>query len=593
MVEGVSPQVDGGRFPAKGSIGEPVLVEADAFLDGHDHVAAALHHRPRGQREWTEVRMRPLGNDRFRAEFQPTEIGGHLFVVEAWIDRFATWSNELVKRSAAGQEVAVDLLIGAELVQAASSRATGAAATRLRRFARDLRAGAGPGADQAAAVQAALSSELKTAMDAAPDRAGSVRCPELEVWVDRERARYSTWYELFPRSTGVGGAHGTFADTEKRLAGISKMGFDVLYLPPIHPIGRQFRKGRNNSAEVGPGDPGSPWAIGGPEGGHKAVHPELGTLEDFRHLVSAASAHGLEVALDLAFQCSPDHPYVTEHPEWFRQRPDGTIQYAENPPKKYQDIYPFDFETSAWRELYAELRSVVDFWIEQGVRIFRVDNPHTKPFRFWEWLITGVRDSNPEVIFLAEAFTRPKVMYQLAKLGFTQSYTYFAWRNTAAELREYFTELGTGPVRDFFRPNLWPNTPDILTAELQSGGRPAAVARLLLAATLGSSYGIYGPTFELLESVAVGPGREEYLDSEKYQVREWNLDSSTGLGDLIGWVNRIRARNPALQTNRGLRFLPTDNEHLLAYTKVTADGSEVKSFGLMRPYRISSRRSPS
>ncbi len=576
VIEGVTPQVDGGRFPAKGSLGEQVVVEADVLLEGHDRPAVLLLHRALNEQAWTEVRMRPIGNDRFRAEFAPSELGSHFFSVEAWIDHFATWAGDLSKRVAASQDVAVDLLIGAEIVEAATKRAKGPAGTRLKRFARDIRSGAVPGGDQAMAARAALSSELQTAMEVAPDRAESTRMPrELELWVDRERARYSTWYELFPRSTGPAGVHGTFADLEKRLRYVARMGFDVLYLPPIHPIGRRFRKGPNNSVDALPGEPGSSWAIGGPEGGHKSVNPLLGTLESFHHLLGAASAQGLEVALDLAFQCSPDHPYLAEHPEWFRRRPDGTIQYAENPPKKYQDIYPFDFETGAWRELWAELRSIVDFWIEQGVRIFRVDNPHTKPFRFWEWLISGVRAKHPEVVFLAEAFTRPKVMQHLAKLGFTQSYTYFAWRSTAAGLEEYFTELGRPPVSDFFRPNLWPNTPDILTDELQVGGRGAFVARLVLAATLGASYGIYGPAFELMENVAVAPGKEEYRDSEKYQLRHWDLARPDSLSELIARVNRIRARNPALQTDRGLRFIPTDNDQLLAYSKVTADGTNL------------------
>jgi starch synthase (maltosyl-transferring) len=353
------------------------------------------------------------------------------------------------------------------------------------------------------------------------------------------------------------------------------MGFDVLYLPPIHPIGHSFRKGPNNTVDSKPGDPGSPWAIGAAEGGHKSIHPELGTLDDFRHLVNAAAEHGIEMALDIAFQTSPDHPYVREHPEWFRWRPDNTVQYAENPPKKYQDIYPFDFETEAWPELWAELRDVFRFWIEQGVRIFRVDNPHTKPFAFWEWVIRTLKDEHPELIFLAEAFTRPKVMYRLAKLGFTQSYTYFAWRNAAWEIREYFEELTKPPVSDFFRPNLWPNTPDILNEYLQTGRRPAFIVRLILAATLGASYGIYGPAFELLEHVPVEPGREEYLNSEKYQLRQWDLERPDSLRDLIAEVNKIRAENPELHQNQTLRFHAIDNPTMIAYSKSDADRQNV------------------
>jgi starch synthase (maltosyl-transferring) len=395
----------------------------------------------------------------------------------------------------------------------------------------------------------------------------------LSVSVDRERARFSTWYEMFPRSASPEpGRHGTFADVEARLAYVAEMGFDVLYLPPVHPIGRTGRKGANNVVGATPTDVGSPWAIGAAEGGHKAVHPELGTLRDFRRLVGAAKKRGLEVALDIAFQASPDHPYVLEHPEWFRKRPDGTVQYAENPPKKYQDIYPFEFDSPGWRSLWRELCSVFEFWVDQGVRIFRVDNPHTKPFAFWEWVIAQVRDRHPDVIFLSEAFTRPKVMYRLAKLGFTQSYTYFAWRNEAWELKEYFTELTRTEVREFFRPNVWPNTPDILTEGLQTGGRAGSALRVILAATLAASYGLYGPAFELVETTPLVAGREEYLDSEKYQVRHWDLDRPGSLRPLIARVNKVRKDHPALQQDRTLRFLATDNSMLLAYAKTAPDG---------------------
>ena len=399
--------------------------------------------------------------------------------------------------------------------------------------------------------------------------------PALTVFVDRKRAGYSTWYEFFPRSASSRpGVHGTFADCEARLPHVAAMGFDVVYLPPSHPIGEAFRKGANNSLTPAEGEPGSPWAIGGAGGGHKSIHPELGTLEDFRRLLARANGLGIEIALDIAFQASPDHPYVKEHPEWFLHRPDGTIQYAENPPKKYQDIYPFHFEGEAWQTLWVELKSVVEYWIAQGVRIFRVDNPHTKPFAMWEWLIGEVRRARPDIIFLAEAFTRPKVMYRLAKLGFSQSYTYFSWRNGKRELTDYFTELARPPVSDFFRPNLWPNTPDILTEYLQFGGRPAFVARLVLAATLGASYGIYGPAFELMEHLPRDPGSEEYLDSEKYQLRHWDLERTDSLRDLIARVNRIRHDNPALHSDRNLRFHDIDNEALIAYSKSTDDGTD-------------------
>jgi starch synthase (maltosyl-transferring) len=394
--------------------------------------------------------------------------------------------------------------------------------------------------------------------------------------VDREKARFSTWYEMFPRSCGLeSGRHGTFKDCMARLPYVAAMGFDVLYLPPIHPIGRTHRKGDNNNPVAGPDDPGTPWAVGSEEGGHKSLHPQLGTLKDFRDFVTSARGYDIEIALDIAFQCSPDHPYVEEHPEWFRRRPDNTVQFAENPPKKYEDIYPFDFETYSWQELWHELKSIVTFWIEQGIRIFRVDNPHTKPFHFWQWLITEIKKSYPDVIFLSEAFTRPKVMYRLAKLGFTQSYTYFAWRNTAWELTQYFTELTRGNAREYFHPNLWPNTPDILTEYLQFGGRPAFMARLVLAATLGANYGIYGPAFELCENRPKEPGSEEYLDSEKYEVKNWDISGPDSLKDFVARVNQIRRENAALQGDWSLRFHEVDNTQLICYSKHTDDFSNV------------------
>jgi starch synthase (maltosyl-transferring) len=573
VIEGLSPEVEGGRFPSKRSLGERIVIEADVFADGHDQLACLLRYRHKAESGWIEERMTALGNDRWRAEFTATELGGYLYTVEGWVDRFLTWRQQLAKRVGAGQDVTLELEIGAKLVEAAAARAKGDDATVLSKFAVALRNSAL--ADPAAKAER-VPHQLVELMDRYPDRSESVTYPrELELLVDPVRARFSSWYELFPRSAGEPGRHGTFRDVERRLPYIAGMGFDVLYMPPIHPIGRTNRKGANNSVKASPGEPGSPWAIGSEEGGHKAIHPELGKLEDFRHLLRAAEERGMAVALDIAFQCSPDHPYIREHPEWFRHRADGSIQYAENPPKKYEDIVPFDFESEAWRELWAELLSIVMYWAEQGVRIFRVDNPHTKPFAFWEWLIAEVKRDYPEAIFLAEAFTRPKVMYRLAKAGFTQSYTYFAWRNTAWELTQYFTELTQAPVRDFFRPNLWPNTPDILTEYLQNGGRPAFAARLVLAATLGASYGIYGPAFELCEARAKEPGSEEYLDSEKYQLRSWDLDKPDSLKELISLVNEIRRENLALQSDRGLRFHTTENESLIAYTKSTSDLADV------------------
>jgi starch synthase (maltosyl-transferring) len=570
VIEAVSPEIDGGRFPAKRAVGETVTVEADIFADGHDALAAALRYRRLPSNDWIEVPMAPLVNDRWRGEFVVTELGRYAFTLEAWVDHFATWSRQYAKRVEAGQDVAVELEVAARMVESAGSRADGNAtdASRLRALATSVRKGK-------KAATAALDVELTALMARYSERGFSItNGRELEVVVEPEKARFSAWYELFPRSAGDRNKSGTFKDVEGRLPYIAELGFDVLYLPPIHPIGKTHRKGANNRPAKA-GEPGSPWAIGSEVGGHKSIDPALGTLADFKHLVKAAAEHGMDVALDIAFQCSPDHPYTREHPEWFKHRPDGSIQYAENPPKKYEDIYPFDFETEAWRDLWQELLSVFIYWIDQGVRIFRVDNPHTKPFAFWEWVIGQIKKDHPDVILLSEAFTRPKVMYRLAKLGFSQSYTYFAWRNTAWELYQYFTELAQPPIREFFRPNLWPNTPDILTEYLQHGGRRAFMARFVLAATLGASYGIYGPAFELGENRAREQGSEEYLDSEKYQVRSWNLESPESLRELIRLVNEIRRENPALQTDRGLRFHPTENDQLLAYSKSTPDLSDV------------------
>jgi starch synthase (maltosyl-transferring) len=513
--------------------------------------------------------MVPLVNDRWRGEFTVTALGRYLFTLEGWVDHFETWRRQFAKRVEAGQDVAVELEVAARMVEGTAARIVGNAADadRLRLFAKALRT-------KRASATAAADEELGRLMHQHADRSLGVSYGrEVPVLVEPEKARFSSWYELFPRSAGEPGKHGTFRDVERRLPEIARLGFDVLYLPPIHPIGTTKRKGANNKPAKA-GEPGSPWAIGSEEGGHKSINPALGTLEDFRRLVITAGEHGIDVALDIAFQCSPDHPYTREHPEWFKHRPDGSIQFAENPPKKYEDIVPFDFETEQWRELWQELLSVAMYWVDQGVRVFRVDNPHTKPFPFWEWLIGEVKRNHREVIFLAEAFTRPKVMYRLAKLGFSQSYTYFAWRNSAAELYQYFTELSQPPVRDFFRPNLWPNTPDILTEYLQTGGRSAFQARLILAATLGASYGIYGPAFELMENRAREQGSEEYLDSEKYQIRNWD-EKADNLRELVAMVNRIRRENPALQTDRGLRFHPSENDQLLAYTKSGADGGNV------------------
>lgn len=578
VIEHVTPQIEGGRYAIKRTIGETVVVEADLFCDGHDALSCALIYRKQGTETWHEVPMEPmLGTyadgeaavDRWRAAFVVPDMGQYVYTVIGWVDHFKSWRRDLKKRVAAHQDVSVELLVGANLIEQASQRATDEDDTKwLRAWAGALR----KQSDVQHAIQVALDDQVDQYMSRYPDKhAATTYDKELTVWVERERARFSSWYEMFPRScSGTPGVHGTFKDCEKRLPYIAEMGFDIIYLPPIHPIGKAFRKGKNNSLIAQGDDCGSPWAIGAKEGGHKAVHPELGTLDDFQHLVKTAKEkYSIEIALDIAFQCSPDHPYVKAHPEWFRQRPDGTIQYAENPPKKYQDIYPFDFETENWQELWQELLSIFVFWIKQGVSVFRVDNPHTKAFGFWEWCIGKIKKDYPETIFLAEAFTRPKVMYNLAKLGFTQSYTYFAWRNTKKDLTDYFTTLTQTEVREFFRPNPWPNTPDILNEYLQTGGRPAFMARLVLAATLGASYGIYGPAFELCVNEPLKPGSEEYLHSEKYEIKQWNLDSPHSLRYLIAQVNRVRRENPALQQLVNLHFHPTDNDQLICYSKHT------------------------
>jgi starch synthase (maltosyl-transferring) len=577
IIEHVEPQIDGGRYAIKRTVGEQVVVRANIYVDGHDALSAVLRHRSRSDETWQEVPMEVIepGLDLWRGTFSVETIGAHLYTLQAWIDHFRSWRRDFLKKVEAEQDVSVDLLVGAKLIEQAAPRATDADRKKLLEWTaaiRTLREGDLPGA-----ARVALDETLAVTVNKYPDRRFQASYEkELEIVVDRERASYGSWYEMFPRSCTTDPArHGTFEDCIERLPYIAGMGFNVLYLSPIHPIGHTHRKGKNNSPVCTPEDVGSPWAIGSEAGGYKAIHPQLGTLKGFRRLVSSAQEMGMEIALDIAFQCAPDHPWVKEHPEWFQWRPDGTVQYAENPPKKYEDIYPINFDSEQWQSLWEELKSVVLFWIEQGVEIFRVDNPHTKPLAFWEWLIREVKKDHPEVIFLSEAFTRPKLMYHLAKLGFTQSYTYFAWRNTRWELVEYFTELGQSGVREFFRPNLWPNTPDILTENLQFGGRPAFMARLVVAATLGANYGIYGPAFELCENRPRTPGSEEYLDAEKYEIRAWDVTRPDSLRDLITRVNLIRRENPALQRDHGLRFHHVDNDQLIAYSKATEDLSNI------------------
>ncbi|MEP7152140.1 MAG: alpha-1,4-glucan--maltose-1-phosphate maltosyltransferase, partial [Nitrospira sp.] len=570
-IEHVQPELDGGRYPIKRVVGDTILVEADLFADGHDVVRGVLRYRHEQHELWLEMPLTLLANDRWQAAFEVTELGHYRYSVMGWVDHFATWQRDMRKRLGVQQDVSVDLLIGTRLIEKALSRASGESERRLKAIVEALLSSQSQSQLQ---VDLLLGEDVANVMATCTDRRWATTYEkELAVIVDRPRARFSAWYEMFPRSAvGDDQPHGTFRDCESRLPYIAEMGFDVLYLPPIHPIGETDRKGPNNNPRGDADSVGSPWAIGARAGGHTAIHPHLGTLDDFRRLIDAAKAENIEIALDVAFQCSPDHPYVKEHPEWFTTRPDGTIQFAENPPKQYQDIFPLNFESEASHELWIELRAVVQYWIDQGIRIFRVDNPHTKPFPFWKWLIADIKQRYPDIIFLAEAFTRPKVMYHLAKIGFTQSYTYFAWRNTKTELTDYFTELTKTQVREYFRPNLWTNTPDILTEHLQHGGRPVFMARLALASTLGASYGIYGPAFELYEDRPQKPGSEEYLDSEKYEIRRWDIARPDSLKEFIRVINRIRRDNPALQSDDSLRFHPVDNDQLIAYSKQTPDG---------------------
>jgi len=571
VVESVEPEIDAGRYPAKRILGEQVQVRADILKEGHEVLRAVVRWRqltPHLSRmdEWKETAMHPLGNDRWQGAFLLPRLGRYAFTIEAWGDSFATWASELERRITAGQEIRSELIEGAALLQEIGERAASdpIGVERLRRAAEEL-----PRLSAAEALLVAKDPELLELSSRHPDRSRAQRYGrEVEIIADRPRAMGGSWYEMFPRScASAAGRHGTFRDCESMLLYLQDLGFDILYLTPIHPIGRTGRKGKENAPRAAADDVGSPWAIGAAEGGHKSVHPELGTLEDFKHLVRAAAERRLELALDLAFQCSPDHPYIREHPEWFSWRPDGTLKTAENPPKRYQDIVNFDFMGPAHESLWQELKSVVLFWIDAGVKIFRVDNPHTKPLPFWAWLISEVQSQHPEVIFLAEAFTRPKLMKALAKVGFTQSYTYFTWRNFKHELEDYFQELTDGPEVEYMRGNLWPATPDILPEFLQQGGPAAFKIRLILAGTLLPSYGIYSG-YELCEAAAI-PGTEEFRNSEKYQLVHRDFEAPNNIRREVRALNSIRRANPALQLYRNLRFHRADNDRVLFYSKTT------------------------
>jgi starch synthase (maltosyl-transferring) len=615
LFEAIRPAVDQGRYPIKRELGEVLTVEADVFREGHDVLSVRLLYRHEHDRVWHEVPMRPLGNDRWTGEFRLEKLGEYYYTLAAWTDSFASWLDGVRRKVADGQDVRSDLLEGAAWLRQTAAVLSANQSTSPSHVPGNMTQDgtqAAPSVHTFPLFSTALANESTTTAPAdtarelqriadelerlpqeeaialvqqpqlldwlqrwQPRLHYCVHEPALRVIVDRRLACFAAWYELFPRSASpVPGRHGTFRDVQALLPELHDLGFDVLYFPPIHPIGRTHRKGKNNSPVAGPDDPGSPWAIGNEHGGHTAIEPQLGTLDDFRELVRAAASYGIEIALDFAIQCSPDHPYVRQHPEWFRHRPDGTIKYAENPPKKYQDIYPLDFDSPAWAELWYEWRRVLRFWIMQGVRIFRVDNPHTKPIRFWEWLLREIKREFPEVIFLSEAFTRPKIMKALAKVGFTQSYTYFAWRNTRRELVEYLTELTQTDMAEYFRPSFWPNTPDILTEYLQTGGRPAFKIRLVLAATLSPLYGIYSG-YEFCENVPLRPGSEEYLHSEKYEIKHRDRNAPGNIKDFIRRINHFRRQHPALQQLRNLRFHETTNDQLLCYSKATADFRDV------------------
>lgn len=577
IIENIKPQINCGEFPVKRVINDQVQVTADIFCDSHDVLSAEVLYRYQDEPSWHTVPMEQKLNDLWTAPFKVNKLGAYYYTVRAWVDHFKSWHRDILKRIEAQTDYAVDLLIGADIIKEALKKWPDIPTKEEQFLKQAIQEFESKEKNAEAKVDVILSQRLYHVMADYPVRNHVSQLEkELEVSVERGKANFSSWYEVFPRSLSPNGTeHGTFKDVINFLPYVFDMGFDVLYLPPIHPIGKTNRKGKNNSVMAEEGEPGSPWAIGGEKGGHKAIHPELGTMGDFQELIQDAARQGIDIAMDIAFQCSPDHPYVKDHPEWFKKRPDGSLQYAENPPKKYQDIYPINFESDDWENLWEELKSVFLFWIDKGVKIFRVDNPHTKSLRFWGWCIQKIKKDHPDIIFLSEAFTRPKVMYSLAKQGFTQSYTYFTWRHTKYELMKYCEELVNTEVRDFFRPNFWPNTPDILSEFLQVTNRAGFIQRIALAATLSSNYGIYGPAFELMENTPVQPGKEEYLDSEKYEIKNWDIDQPSNLKKIIKRINKIRKENVALQNTHSLKFHDIDNEALVCYSKTSDDLSNI------------------
>lgn len=581
IIEQVSPELDGGKFAIKAFTGDQIDVEADIFLDGHDSLSACLLYKSSQDTIWSEVPMISTFNDRFKASFKVEKIGFYEYTIESWVDHAASWLHEVELKLKDGQHLEVELLVGAQILEKMALIASKEDKAELKNLIKIFKSKS----NYEEAIDLAEGAKMKAFIAAYPDRQYASRYKELKVWVDREKAAFSSWYSMFPRSaSSKPGKHGTFKDVEENvLPKVKSLAFDVLYIPPIHPIGHQFRKGKNNTLNPTETDPGVPYAIGSELGGHKAILPELGTVEDFKHLINTASSMGIEIAMDLAIQCSPDHPYAKEHPEWFKVRPDGTIQYAENPPKKYQDIYPFNFESENWEALWDEWKSVMMLWAEWGVRIIRVDNPHTKSFSFWEWVIAEVQAVYPDMIFLAEAFTKPKVMQQLAKLGYTQSYTYYTWRNSKEELISYMNELTQSEQRYFMRPNFWPNTHDILPWCMQGGLEPIFLLRYFMAATLSSNYGIFGPTFEHMLNEA-NPGKEEYSNSEKYEIKHWDWQMENKLTHVIRTVNHLRLENSALQRTNNITFCTIENENIIAYLKTHANGNQILCVVNLDPY---------
>jgi starch synthase (maltosyl-transferring) len=570
VISNVSPLIEGGKYPVKRATGEYLTVSADIFCDGHDTIAASVLIKHKKDETWREYPMTHILNDRWEATLRLEELGFHAYQLIGWVDHFTTWKKGLIKKSDANQNIAVDLEIGAQMLLDYLAFSEPEEKLKMQEWVSILN----DHEQVEHALLLAVSKELSQAMSKVRDNDLVTAFPQtLEIEVERRKAGFSAWYELFPRSAAEDiNKHGTFRDVIKILPRVAQMGFDTLYFPPIHPIGQEKRKGKNNSLSPSPTDPGSPWAIGNKTGGHKAIHPELGTIADFTDLVKEAQKLNIEIAMDIAYQCAPDHPYVKEHPQWFKWRPDGSVQYAENPPKRYEDILPFDFETNDWENLWQELKSVIDYWIDMGVRVFRIDNPHTKSFSFWEWMIREVRLEHPEIIFLAEAFTRPRVMEKLAKLGFNQSYTYFTWRNSKWEFEQYLNELTKTDQQYYFRPNFWANTPDILPHHLAEGGENAHIMRLILAATMSSNYGIYGPVYEFGINTP-HPGKEEYTDNEKYEIKHWDWNRYSRTAEIITLVNKIRNENAALQTTWNIDFTETDNEQIICYTKTDFEAS--------------------